>query len=78
MRAVAARSADNKMTPANLSIVMSPNLFVAKNVTDPLKMVKESASCSALFEWMIVTSDTALFGTTPTPPSKDGLADIVL
>jgi hypothetical protein len=45
------------MTPANLSIVLSPNVFVT---SDPTRIVRDTARCSALFEWMIA-SESSLF-----------------
>lgn len=57
MHTVAANSSENKMTPSNLSIVMSPNVLVA-NHGDALRMVKESMSASSVFEWLVTNYGT--------------------
>jgi hypothetical protein len=57
MHTVAANSSENKMTPSNLSIVMSPNVLVA-NHGDALRMVKESMSASSVFEWLVANYGT--------------------
>lgn len=86
MYTVAANASENKMTPSNLSIVMSPNVFVA-NHGDPMRMVKESMSASAVFEYLIshygllFNDDSAPVVTatkTAAAPARDDLDDLDL